>query len=236
MKIQPIFRKCHHCQIDFEIKYHCNLDKKFCSRSCSVSDKNKNRVWKQSSKNKISKLNTARLLGIKNPNYKGGGVDCICQQCKQSFKVPVCNINSKKHGGKFCSKSCSYDYVRDIKLSSSQRILNKYIARNLSRLLKQTTPTTSNKWLVFLGYTVQELKTHIEKQFTTGMTWKNHGDWHIDHKKPMSYFNFDKDNKEELKLCWALSNLQPLWKNDNLSKGGSNTHVNIKKYGRKIKQ
>lgn len=46
------------------------------------------------------------------------------------------------------------------------------------------------------------------------MTWNNHGEWHIDHKKPVTAFDTNADIKE---VC-ALSNLQPLWAEDNLRK------------------
>jgi hypothetical protein len=58
-----------------------------------------------------------------------------------------------------------------------------------------------------LGYSALELKHHIEKQFTPGMTWDNHGDWHIDHIKGV--INFDPDT--DVKIVCALDNLRPLW-------------------------
>lgn len=58
-----------------------------------------------------------------------------------------------------------------------------------------------------LGYSALELKQHIESKFTTGMTWDNHGEWHIDHIKGV--INFDKDT--DVGVVCALDNLQPLW-------------------------
>lgn len=65
-----------------------------------------------------------------------------------------------------------------------------------------------------LGYSALDLKYHLEKQFVDGMTWENHGDWHIDHKKAVSTF----DDSADIKIVCALENLQPLWAFDNLSK------------------
>ena len=70
-----------------------------------------------------------------------------------------------------------------------------------------------------LGYTLEELMKHLEALFTTGMTWDNYGEWHVDHKIPMAKFNFTSVDDNEFKLCWCLDNLQPLWGPDNLSKG-----------------
>jgi hypothetical protein len=58
------------------------------------------------------------------------------------------------------------------------------------------------------------LKTHIESLFTEGMSWDNHGKWHIDHIKPV--VSFDKDIHPS--VVNALSNLQPLWAKDNRNK------------------
>jgi hypothetical protein len=70
-----------------------------------------------------------------------------------------------------------------------------------------------------LGCSIDELKTHLEKQFKPSMTWQNYGrsGWHIDHIKPLS--RFDLGNPEDLKIACHYTNLQPLWYYDNISKG-----------------
>lgn len=67
-----------------------------------------------------------------------------------------------------------------------------------------------------LGCSPSELKTHIENQFKPGMDWKNHGDWHVDHIKPLS--KFDLTDLSELREACHYSNLQPLWAKENLEK------------------
>jgi len=61
-----------------------------------------------------------------------------------------------------------------------------------------------------------EVKQHLEKQFTKGMTWDNHGEWHIDHIKPCASFDLTKESEQ--KKCFHYSNLQPLWAKENLRK------------------
>lgn len=68
-----------------------------------------------------------------------------------------------------------------------------------------------------LGYKETDLIRHIESKFLDGMTWDNYGEWHIDHIKPIKMF-FD-EGVTCIKTINALSNLQPLWAVDNLSKG-----------------
>ncbi len=80
----------------------------------------------------------------------------------------------------------------------------------LNRLGKQKEGHT----ILMLGYSALELKEHIEKQFLEGMTWDNHGEWHIDHIKAVTNFS----NIASIKEVCALTNLQPLWAFDNRSK------------------
>jgi len=72
-----------------------------------------------------------------------------------------------------------------------------------------------------LPYTLEELISHLENNFTEGMTWENYGEWHVDHIKPMASFTFDTIDDDSFNECWSLSNLQPLWAKDNLSKGSN---------------
>ncbi len=51
------------------------------------------------------------------------------------------------------------------------------------------------------------------------MSFENYGEWHIDHVVPASNFSYDSFEDKEFKDCWALSNLQPLWAEENLKKG-----------------
>jgi len=65
-----------------------------------------------------------------------------------------------------------------------------------------------------LGCSWEEAKLHFEKLFQPGMSWLNQGEWHIDHIRPVSDWKDD-----ELHLMNHISNLQPLWSEDNLAKG-----------------
>jgi hypothetical protein len=66
-------------------------------------------------------------------------------------------------------------------------------------------------WEDLVGYTVEQLKKHLEKLFTPDMTWENYGTvWEIDHKTPIAAFNFDKPEHFDFRICWDIKNLQPL--------------------------
>jgi len=70
-----------------------------------------------------------------------------------------------------------------------------------------------------IGCSVENLKKHIESQFTEDMSWDKIGrkGIHIDHIKPCS--SFDLTDLHQQKECFHYTNLQPLWWFDNLKKG-----------------
>lgn len=96
--------------------------------------------------------------------------------------------------------------------------INFKLARNLRGRVRSAIigAIKFDKTLSLIGCSVDDLKIHLEKQFTKGMSWKNYGKWHIDHIIPCSSFNLK--NIKEQKKCFHYSNLQPLWAKDNLIK------------------
>lgn len=77
---------------------------------------------------------------------------------------------------------------------------------------------TGTDWYGKLGYSIDELKVHIEKQFLVGMSWDNRDQWHIDHMIPICMFNIESVDSDEFKVCFAIQNLRPLWPKDNRDK------------------
>jgi hypothetical protein len=60
-----------------------------------------------------------------------------------------------------------------------------------------------------LLYTGDELRAHIEKQFSPLMTWSNYAIyWEIDHSRPCA--DFDLTDLVQARKCFALPNLRPL--------------------------
>ena len=68
-----------------------------------------------------------------------------------------------------------------------------------------------------MGCTPEFLNAHLEKYFIGDMSWKNRGEWHIDHVVPCCAFGV---TLEEQKILHWYDNLRPLWRTDNLHKSG----------------
>lgn len=81
------------------------------------------------------------------------------------------------------------------------------------------------KWLSLVDYTLVDLMAHLERQFASGMTWDNYGQWHIDHILPLSGFDFDSAAHDDFKACWTITNLRPLWANENIIKRDKRLHL-----------
>jgi hypothetical protein len=93
------------------------------------------------------------------------------------------------------------------------------VSRRIRTSLFDNGSKGNQHWEALVDFTVDQLKGHLEKLFKPGMTWENYGTtWEIDHKIPLSAFNFDSPDHIDFKICWSLKNLQPLEKAKNRSK------------------
>lgn len=68
-----------------------------------------------------------------------------------------------------------------------------------------------------------ELRTFIERRFRKGMSWAKYRQWEVDHIVPLS----SARSARELTALCHYTNLQPLWRQENLSKGGSNSSSHL---------
>jgi hypothetical protein len=71
------------------------------------------------------------------------------------------------------------------------------------------------------GYSMTQLRAHLERQFVAGMTWQSWGrhGWHIDHILPRKCF--DLTCIDGVQAYWSLSNLRPLSAKKNFEKRDS---------------
>lgn len=133
-------------------------------------------------------------------------------------------------------KKAEYAKRNKDKINAKKSIYEKHrrATEPLYRLKKNTRKMVS-RYMVngksmrtqeIIGCTYEELKLHIEQQFTEGMTWENYGinGWHVDHIKPLAMAS----TEEEIIASNHYTNLQPLWCLDNLSKGATFEGVNYK--------
>jgi len=105
------------------------------------------------------------------------------------------------------------------------RVSNKRRGERVAVLIRGALKRGGTTAAAMFGYSIPELRVHLERQFLPGMTWDRFcaGEIEIDHVIPLRCF--DLGNPEELRAAWALPNLRPLWRADNRNKSGHRTHL-----------
>jgi len=87
--------------------------------------------------------------------------------------------------------------------------------------------TKRSKSFDILGVDFETFQTYISRQFKKGMTWENHGEWHLDHIIPMASATTEE---EAIKLN-HYTNFSPEWAEYNLKKSDTiieGTQITIK--------
>lgn len=92
--------------------------------------------------------------------------------------------------------------------------LTQSLRNRIRMALKRNSKSLNTMCLI--GCDIDYLMYYIQEKFTEGMSWDNHGDWHMDHIKPC--IKFDLSRKSEQLICFNFKNLQPLWAEENLRK------------------
>jgi len=187
----------------------------------------RHRIWKAKKKQDTAyreKLNEyARQYYLKksftDPNFKKN-------------KCAIASAYNKRNRAKKAEYARKYRFKNKERIAQVRRKWNRIyeankkktdvnfkITRNLRTRLKNALAHNlkSAKTLQLLGCTVEQLRAHLEARFTSGMSWSNYGEWHIDHIKPCS--SYDMSDPVQQAACFHYTNLQPLWAIDNLKKG-----------------
>jgi hypothetical protein len=156
----------------------------------------------------------------------------ICSSCKLDLlKDNFSKCSKSKTGLQSVCKTCKNKKLTEYyKSNPSKRVYNKElqlkryqknkVTFNFSRRMRKSLNgiKESKSWETLVNYSLEDLKLHLEKQFTNGMSWENYGEWHIDHILPISSFNIQDYNDEYFQKCWSLENLQPMWAVENIKK------------------
>lgn len=110
-------------------------------------------------------------------------------------------------------------YRRRRRQEDPRRRLRSSVTGLVRSALKKQGATKGGKTFAHLDYTPRELYEHIESQFDENMTWENYGSyWHLDHIIPQAALPYDSLKHPNFKKAWALNNLQPLEKGENIRK------------------
>ncbi len=218
--------KCIVCGVEFERN---KKNRTLCSDECR---KERSKERDKEYKKEYYKNNKEKLREYGKEYYKNNKEKAIIQRKKyrKNNKEKITKYKkeyNKKNKEKIKEQKKEYrknnkDKRRDRYNSTPSLRLNSNISSSIRQSLKSNNLSKNGRhWEDMVGYTAQELKSHLESLFTEGMTWDNYGyyGWHVDHIIPQAFFIFTSTDDVEFKYCWSLPNLQPLWAPDNLEKG-----------------
>jgi hypothetical protein len=187
------------------------LQKKFCN-NCRILGA-RDRANKYTAKNR-DKL---RKYGIKyREEHRDKELD-RCARYRQSNKEAI--------------KSRRRTRVQQERVSNPIFKIKQNVSRSVRRaLLSQSSSKQGHSILKFMPWSLEQLKVHLESQFSDWMSWESYGPynkrthdisptWQIDHIIPHSEFDYQNMNDPNFKKCWDLSNLRPLDAKINLFDG-----------------
>lgn len=164
--------------------------------------------------------------------YSKIGIKRKCKACYREYDVTY-NVNQREQ----ISKRKTQYYLSNtetIKAYRSSLERRKYMVdyvRNrratdhifkmrllLSGIARRAVEKRGIGYEHFVGCTAEQFVRHIQRLFTEGMSWGNHGyrGWHVDHITPLSLF--DLDSPEQVLAATNYTNLQPMWGTENMSK------------------
>lgn len=155
---------------------------------------------------------------------KSTGYRTICKKCcKAKADERVDELREYKRKYECLKRANDENYNLYLKLASRIRCALKEQKK-------------SARTMELVGCSLMELRNWLTMQFTEGMTWVNYGrfGWHIDHVKPCAMF--DLTDPDQQTKCFHYTNLQPMWWNDNISKGAKYNGVDYSKPGNKPKR
>ena len=182
------------------------------------------------------------LLNFSKDKYKHDGRRTVCKKCdiiyweknghkyielkkqwrinnKEKFtetrQTPHA-VAAKKQYDKEYQKVRNFRYAND----AEYKIVTLLRGRLGLAIRAQRTSKTADT-MSLVGCTIDELWDHLKKQFKPWMTVENHGLWEIDHIIPCIKFKLLCPLQQV--LCFHFTNLQPLKKEENRSKGSEYT-------------
>jgi hypothetical protein len=177
---------CKQCKSNYHRERYKNNRKKFLQKYKETYQENKDIILERS--RKYYHETKEKQAQRKKKYYQNNKQKCI---------------NSHNE---YCKNRRKNDSLYRLKFNYRSRVSRALKAKGLHKKSQSTRE--------MLGCSYEEFKKYLENKFIDGMSWENHGKWHVDHIIPLA----SAQNKEELEKLFHYTNTQPLWAKDNMKK------------------
>jgi hypothetical protein len=184
----------------------------------------------------------------------------VCRVCAQSYSITYYQDHQderKTYQANFLISNPTYiqnwktenkSHINKQERSKNKNDINFKLRKNISRsvsnaLSKKGFSKNNSSILSYLGYSISQLKYHLENLFEPWMNWDNYGQynketwndhdqstwfWQLDHIVPHSLFHYTSMDDYAFKQCWSLNNLRPLSAKKNIIDGARRTRHKIR--------
>lgn len=228
--IYPSGRKvntCKYCQKIIQKVYDIARAKKRSEEYHKLKEQNKIRKYDEITGEELKQCSTCKQWKHRSEFVvRKNSLDGYTGQCKECIKQASRVRNDKLSiEEKEKLRITKIEYMQKYRKENKEEINRKKRKENLSQMqiLSHTISSaiyrvlkgikSDRHWEDLVGYSIQELKEHLEKQFTSEMSWDNMGEyWEIDHIIPQNLFIYNSNEDISFKICWSLNNLRPLEK------------------------
>jgi hypothetical protein len=212
-------KKCKQCGIEKdESEFYRRSDLQATSRECKECHKDNMRIRRESmreelaAKQKEYRKRKPEVCKIAADNWKQKNKEKLLQYYRDYYKKTIDH-----------QRKIRRSRAKERRKSDSSYKLRYSITRRILLALKTKGISKNCSAIVYLGCSIQDLKSWLESKFTPRMNWKNHGEyWHIDHIIPCAAFDLSDHN--QALSCFHYRNLQPLPAKQNISKADKITH------------
>lgn len=194
---------CSDCQRRRAIEYRATYPEKIKAYNESETVKESKKEYSKRRKANMTKEEKAKQKEKEQQYYL---------ENKEKFTIRTKTIEYKNKKREYKKKKRKEDGFFKMRDNVSNRV---------NKALKSIDGSKNgNSTFQYIGYTTQQLKQWITKQFTSEMNWDNYGSyWHLDHIIPHSLFEYDTMDCQAFRDCWALANLRPLEAKQNIADG-----------------
>jgi hypothetical protein len=183
-------------------RYDCIACSKLYKELNKERDKERNKIYNDSRKDKQKGYYNENKEEFKNRN-------------KLNYENNKEYIKERNREYSIKNRERRNSYLKNRKEKDSLFKLTVSLRGIIYKTMKRNGCGKNSRTTEILGISFEEFKIHIENQFTQGMSWENHGEWHLDHKTPVSWATNEKETYE----LNHYTNFQPLWGTENMSKG-----------------